>query len=52
MPKKILFAKLLALAALVLTIVMMVTAQLSLIFIPLALVTISARMQHLIKTKK
>lgn len=52
MPQKILFAKLLALAALVLTIVMLVTAQVGLIIIPLVLVTVSARMQNLIKTKK
>lgn len=49
MPKKILLAKLLALAALVLSFVMLVTAQVSLIFIPLALVTASAMMQKSIK---
>lgn len=49
MPKKILFAKLLALAGFVLSFVMLVTAQVGLIIIPLALVTASAVMQKSIK---
>lgn len=45
MPKKILIAKLLAVAGLVLSFVMLVTAQVGLIIIPLTLITVSAVMQ-------